>query len=240
MPRQTGTSGMRLDGKREQPPKLLPPPREGWFRFEWRHLSRSAPHLAQLMFATATTQQGRRTTLLHRHCEPPTRTRVPPSSPRTATSAVAHLPSHRVPRSPEPLMCAGTRDRPPPLLMAAAWWRSQPSRIDVHRTSAVTVDGIIDLVYDLVRGDDAHTSRADASADRTHDPFARTHAPSARPRPRVFPAARDTSQRGPEGVKKGKTRAFIYGSRASASYQSAAALSFSRSRVRAARGMSVG
>jgi len=131
---------------------------------------------------------------------PPGQRRAPSRIPYPCKGCITH--------SPEPLMCAGTRDRPPPLLVAAAWWCSRPSRVDAHRTSAV--DGTIDLVrpYDGRRR--AHVARwreLTARATRSH---ART---LARPRPRVFFAVRESRHR--ESERKKKTCAFIYGSRTS-------------------------
>lgn len=119
--------------------------------------------------------------------------------PRTTTSAAAPTPCHRsqgasLACSPEPLMCAGTRDRPPPRL-TAVWWRNRPTRVDdVHRTSAAAVDG---GTIDAVRPDGRRRAHARS----------RNHARESLP-----PRARDTSE-WPEGEKKKKEPpcAFIYG-----------------------------
>lgn len=89
--------------------------------------------------------------------------------------------------SPEPLMCAGTRDKPPPRL-TAVWWRNRSIRVDdVHRTSAVAVD---DGIIDAVRPED-------------------TRSPT-QPRPRVSPSAREGHVRLTRGRKKGKDLVRVY------------------------------
>lgn len=71
-------------------------------------------------------------------------------------------------------MCADTRDRPPPRL-AAAWWRSRPTRIDAHRTFA-NADGTIDAARHNGRRRWRRAPRAGRSPDRLARRTTRDHA----------------------------------------------------------------
>lgn len=75
------------------------------------------------------------------------RSQPPASFQRSTAGAASPVVAHgrfdslvrSLTHSPEPLMCADTRDRRPPRL-AAAWWRSWPTRVDAHRTFGGTID----------------------------------------------------------------------------------------------------
>lgn len=225
-------------------PKLLPPPRESGF-VSSGDISPS-PLIVRHSWCspTATTQQAR-WAVHHRYHE----WHEPHDSRRAFACcrhlsgrdsddcplcSVAHLCTEYLIHSPEPLMCDGTRDRPPPLLVAAAWWRNRPSRVDAHRTSAVAVDGTINLVRTM--GDDAHTMVAhccELTARTT--PIARTYGHA-----RVsFLSCAITPHRKSKG-KKSKTRAFIYGSWASRVIGRQRLSLFLARGMRATRSMSAG
>lgn len=147
--------------------------------------------------------------------------------PRLSSPHTSHPLRYRVLHSPEPLMCADTRDRPPPRL-AAAWWRSRPTRIDAHRTFA-NADGTIDAARHNGRRRWRRAPRAGRSARsaRTTD--------HARPRPRESFPPRATRQR---GKKRRKTCAFIYGTGASRARVIGRRRPLSRSRCVQLNGMS--